>query len=115
MSEVRMSLQEYNEMKEKMDRQNRILNAILNPAPISSWDIQYYKEHPSYSMPSHSLPLENLSAEDKDYLKSLIYRGASVRAEEQFVQDNMAVVFEMNPIFQLGYFKGIEETKEEEA
>lgn len=111
MSEVRMSLSEYNELKEKMDRQERILNAILTPTPVSEWDMQYHEEHPDHYFYTSSSPMEDLSYEDKEYLKSMIYRSASILAEKQFVSRGMAIMFELSPSFQLGYFKDIEDPK----
>jgi len=115
MSELRMSLQEYNEIKEKMDRQERILQAILTPEPVSEWDITYHKSNPHHNMYTSSNPLVNLTKKDKDYLCSLIYRNASVLAEEQFSKSGDGLIFDLALNFQLGYFKLIEvETKEDE-
>lgn len=114
MAKVEMSLQEYNEMKQKLDRYKRILNAIITPT-VSDWDLKYYKEHPNHRMHLTCDPEEILSSEDYEFLSSMMTK----KARDYILNDYEAgaaeieVDYEYDPSFSIGYLKRLEEGSKE--
>ena len=116
MSEVRMSLQEYNEMKDKLDRQERILSAFLTPTPFSDWDMKYFKEHHSYHPDLTCDPMSHLSTDDQMYLNDILHKIAITFAEEHFTKNGIAVFYDLDKItVSAGSFHYAEDTKKEES
>lgn len=112
MSKVEMSLQEYNNLKEKLDHYERILNAIVTPT-VSDWDIKYYKEHPNHRISLSCNPKETLSAIDYDYLLNMMTQKACNLSDSNSEIAELGAEYDPDPTFTIGYLKRFEEESEE--
>lgn len=73
MSEVRMSLEKYDEMKSRLDLLERAFAEIFKPK-VDGWSLNYYKEHPDYTMSVYAKSRDEYSEDVKELVESYIYR-----------------------------------------
>lgn len=71
MSEVKMSIKEYNEMRDELLLYKRVLSNLLRPE-FTPWDVQWYQENPSSSLQAKSRSLREMDNEVKDFIKSFV-------------------------------------------
>lgn len=82
MSEVRMSLQEYDQMKRELDLYKEIFQAVTTPC-LDDWYVNYYKERKGSSMDIRTEDvLNSVSQESKKMLlKAIKENTESILAE----------------------------------
>lgn len=93
MSEVRMSLEEYNQMQHELHMYKEVVEAITVPT-VSDWDLKWWRDHIDNKLKVSSEPvIPNLSRESKKLLESLI----SFHVDEFIKESGIEGEFEFDP------------------
>lgn len=112
MSEVRMSLQEYNQMKRELDLYKEIFQAVTTPC-LDDWYVNYYKERKGSSMDIRTEDvLNSVSQESKKMLlKAIKENTESMLAEAGLLLEGILEIDSMSNIH-FGSLRHPEEEKE---